>query len=379
MHSFRNEPALAAEYRTRLRELDPPAAIHVVYGSLWALVPTSESAVRVGEWRATMRQALRHYAVFEALLAQQFGWSPNAAAPLPLGLVPAASPAVSTFTPPSTPSSIDRWAAPPPLAGGDAGSAAHAGGDGEYEAANVVLRDTGVQWGFVGASGLSWKANHGGAVRRLTAHPFERLLLSAGKDAVIRIWAPRGGTSCVATYKGHKEPVTHMSVVPEREWVCSCDGELQVFDLETQQKLHALRAALASGHSPSFTASLALSALNSSPTAGATVLVGSTSKYPGPVAVKVMDLRCASRALEWHLPPAVNDACALTEGQACLWVGTTTGQICQLDLRSGLVRRSWQAHQESVTGMLARPAALISGVCVCVCLCVCVCVCSSQV
>ena len=124
---------------------------------------------------------------------------------------------------------------------------------------------------------------------------------------------------------------------------------------------------------------------------------GSTDEYPAgvwpdlpkayrdsvaayyPVAVKVMDLRCASRALEWHLPPAVNDACALTEGQACLWVGTTTGQICQLDLRSGLVRRSWQAHQESVTGMLARPAALISGVCVCVCLCVCVCVCASQV
>ena len=70
----RQEPALPPQFRSRLRDLYPPEAIHLVYGTLWAMVPTTESAVRVGEWRASLRQAVRHYAVFEALLAHKFSW-----------------------------------------------------------------------------------------------------------------------------------------------------------------------------------------------------------------------------------------------------------------------------------------------------------------
>jgi len=197
-------------------------------------------------------------------------------------------------------------------------------------------------------------------VRVLTAHPDERILLSSGKDASVRVWAPEGGTSCVAIYKGHREPVTHMSVVAARDWVCSSDSEMHVFDLESQHKVHSLRGTLASGHVANFTATLALSPLKASPTSGGMVMVGSTAKYPGPVAIKVVDLRSPSRALEWHLPPSVNDASVLAQGQACLWVGSNSGQICQLDLRSGLVRRCWQGHQGAVSGLLPRPAALIS-------------------
>jgi hypothetical protein len=70
----RQEPALPPQFRSRLRDLYPPEAIHLVYATLWAMVPTTESAVRVGEWRASLRQAVRHYAVFEALLAHKFSW-----------------------------------------------------------------------------------------------------------------------------------------------------------------------------------------------------------------------------------------------------------------------------------------------------------------
>jgi len=129
---------------------------------------------------------------------------------------------------------------------------------------------------------------------------YGRLLLSAGKDASVRIWAPEGGSSCVAVYKGHREAVTHMSVVAGRQWVCSCDCDMMhIFDLETQHKLHALRGTLASGHEANLTASLALSPLEASPTGGGMVMAASTAKYPAPVAVKLVDLRSPSRALEW--------------------------------------------------------------------------------
>jgi WD40 repeat protein len=61
-----------------------------------------------------------------------------------------------------------------------------------------------------------------------------------------------------------------------------------------------------------------------------------------------------------HFPPAVNDVSVLAQGQACLWVGSTSGQICQLDLRSGMVRRCWQGHQGLVSGILSRSSCLIS-------------------
>ena len=50
-------------------------------------------------------------------------------------------------------------------------------------------------------------------------------------------------------------------------------GEMQVFDLETQHKLHTVRGSLASGHVGAFTTSLALSPLKASPTAGGMVMV----------------------------------------------------------------------------------------------------------
>ena len=74
----------------------------------------------------------------------------------------------------------------------------------------------------------------------------------------------------------------------------------------------------------------------------------------------MVDLRSPSRALEWHLPPAVNDASVIAQGHASAWVGSTSGQICQLDLRSGLVRRCWQGHQAGVSGLLVRQNELIS-------------------
>jgi hypothetical protein len=51
----------------------------------------------------------------------------------------------------------------------------------------------------------------------------------------------------------------------------------------------------------------------------------------------------------------------MAQGAASLWVGSTTGQMCQLDLRSGLVRRCWQAHQGLVSGILCRPSGLCVG------------------
>lgn len=121
----------------------------------------------------------------------------------------------------------------------------------------------------------------------------------------MRMWAPEGGSSCVAVYKGHREAVTHMSVVAARHWACSSDSEaMHIFDLETQHKLQSFRGTLASGHTAGLTASLALTPLESSPTAGGMVMVASTAKYPAPVAVKLFDLRSPSRALEWsHAHP----------------------------------------------------------------------------
>ena len=178
----------------------------------------------------------------------------------------------------------------------------------------------------------------------------------------MKLWAPEGGTSCVAVYKGHREAVSHMSFLWSREWVCSSDSEVHLFDIESQHKLHCLRGTLRSGHQSSITASLALSASapHMSPSGSGMVVVATTAKYPGPVAVKMTDLRSASRALEWHLPPAVNDTKVLAQGSACVWLGSHTGQICQLDLRSGMVRRWWQGHQGSVSGLLVRDGSLIS-------------------
>ena len=100
-----------------------------------------------------------------------------------------------------------------------------------------------IHWAFVGALSSSWKAYHGGPVKVLAAHPDERLLLSTGKDAAIRVWAPEGGSSCTAVYKGHREQVTHMSFVAGREWVCSSDGEASLlFVLRGQTPFEGIEA-----------------------------------------------------------------------------------------------------------------------------------------
>jgi hypothetical protein len=210
----RQEPALPAHFRSRLRALYPPEAIHVVYATLWALVPTTESAVRVGEWRASLRQAVRHYSVFEALLAKEFSWSgpyvaaartaaraqagvcdalmhswsrvcrtPNSPPPLPLGITAAAAAISSLATAPSaTQTMFDRWAAPPPPLSVSEATAAvgvgDGGGDREREVATVVLKDGAIRWPLVGSSACSWKAHQGGPVKVLTAHPLERCSLA---------------------------------------------------------------------------------------------------------------------------------------------------------------------------------------------------------
>ena len=207
----RQAPALPPHYRTRMQRVYPPEAIHIVYATIWALVPTSESAVRVGEWRSNVRQAVKQYAVYETLLAQQFGWGPNSPPPLPLGFTSAAATISSFSTAPNPSPTVDRWAAPlpPPSTALDAAAAGGVErGDREREVASMVLRDGGIVWPFVGECSGSWKAHQvgcvvikyivdcvpeallmltirtrdqAGGVRLIVAHPLERVLLSAGK------------------------------------------------------------------------------------------------------------------------------------------------------------------------------------------------------
>ena len=311
--------SVSDKYRRCLAQVYTPECIYIVYGTLWALIPSSESAVRVGEWRATLRQAIRHYSVFEALMAQHFGWTSASPPPLPIDFISSAS---SSNPASSNPPAIDRWAS----AGW--GSGEEERGLQEKESASVVFNDGGMQWPFVGACSWSWKAYHGGPVKILTSHPLERVLLSAGKDATVRVWAPEGGTSCRGVYAGHREAVTDVQVVRTRDWVCSSDGEMHVFDLETQHTLHVLRGELAAGHQANFTCSLAMCPLQDSLSAG-DLIVGTTAKYPGPVALKLFDLRApySWRALEWHLPPSVNDSSVLAHGLGSIWVGSTSGQL----------------------------------------------------
>ena len=161
----RQAPALPPNYRTRMQRVYPPEAIHVVYATIWALVPTSESAVRVGEWRGNVRQAVKQYAVYETLLAQHFGWGPNSPPPLPLGFTSAAATISSSSTTPNPSPTVDRWAAPlpPPSTALDAAAAGGVErGDREREVASMVLRDGGIVWPFVGECSGSWKAHQVG-------------------------------------------------------------------------------------------------------------------------------------------------------------------------------------------------------------------------
>lgn len=189
----------------------------------------------------------------------------------------------------------------------------------------------------------------------VAAHPWERVFVSGSRDGTARVWAPQAAKS-LGVYTGHRESVAFCHVMSSRDWVATSDAEVHVWDVEVLQRLYTYKANLSSGHVAAFTASYA--AQREGAQGGLeTCVLGASGKYPGPVTIKLYDLRAHDRGMEWHLPPSVNNVCIMTHGHGLLWCGTVTGQLAALDLRSGVIQSVWQAHEGAISGISSRDSA----------------------
>ncbi|EKX40920.1 hypothetical protein GUITHDRAFT_142321 [Guillardia theta CCMP2712] len=319
-----SQRGLSAESRSQLKLMYSADIVHDVYHSLLDLVPPSDPSC--AQWQSTIRQAVRNHAFIESLVAKH-----ASSKPLPTRSLAEDRRAADRE------SGIARWS-----------------GFGEQRQAgegSIVVKDRSWEWTFNGALACSWKG-HTGNVKCICRHPSERVFFTGSKDSTVRLWSPHN-LNCEGMYTGHREPVTRVQLLPSRPWAVSLDTEIHVWDFEVLQRMQTHKGVLTSGHVASITSFACLEGDVAATEFwfGGNAILACTAKYPGPVAVKVVDLRSKSKGVEWHLPPALNNVLSIKASRGSIFMGTSTGQVCVMDLRSGVLQSTWRAHEGAITGL----------------------------
>ena len=67
-------------------------------------------------------------------------------------------------------------------------------------------------------------AGHGGDVKCVDWHPSKALLVSASKDALVKLWCPKTG-HCLATMHGHKATITQAQWNANGNWVLTASRD----------------------------------------------------------------------------------------------------------------------------------------------------------
>eukprot|EP00939_MAST-03C_sp_MAST-3C-sp1_P003774 g3774.t1 len=241
---------------------------------------------------------------------------------------------------------------------------------------------------------------HNEAVTSLAYNESSRLLVSGGGDCIVRSWRVRGGLSAVtlqdvspgSAYR-HQRPISSLHVLtgpsgPSGGVVVACDGAVHVWDVERATRLEEVRPSRKSRFTITATAEgMVCGSERDSPS----TRVRSRGHYAASTSsgtICIFDLRTQSRRKRWSsysrtsivaeytcsdlsaaskVPQITSLAFGGGFGADASWIaaGTRDGHISVIDLRMGVLVRSWMSTEQkqitSVGALRSAPSLAIDG------------------
>ena len=191
-----------------------------------------------------------------------------------------------------------------------------------------------------------------GAVRSLRVLDNENSFLSASKDKTVKLWSIKNSGDGLGrahprwTYTHHKKSVFSVIFVNSLRLVASCDSTVHLWDPFVGAVVHHYDAAKIAP----------VSVLASIPSPSSTLVAATTENHN---ALKLLDCRqpgassLTSPALsELRLTPSSGASLircvAVSPDGAWVACGFSSGMLCVVDLRTGMIIGMWKAHEGEI-------------------------------
>eukprot|EP00794_Sanderia_malayensis_P020325 gene20325-22324_t len=190
---------------------------------------------------------------------------------------------------------------------------------------------------------LQTYAGHLSTVRDIYVPDNEHYFLSASRDKTVKLWLLKNhgnGTAqlgCSKTYDKHTKSVFAIQAIESKRLVVSCDGSVHLWDpikmsLVNQVELNKNSSVLS---------------LRTLPVPHTTVAMATTEGT-----IKMYDVRQKRISQEWKLisSSAAGIVKCLCVNESGTWIaaGFSSGFISVLDLRTGILRAQWRAHESEI-------------------------------
>ncbi|XP_039224172.1 WD repeat-containing protein 81 isoform X1 [Crotalus tigris] len=185
---------------------------------------------------------------------------------------------------------------------------------------------------------------HGGAVKCMAALSGEDFFLSGSKDKTVRLWPlyNRGDgsheTEPRLTYDRHKKSVFYVGLLEAPQHVVSCDGTIHIWDAPTGKVVRTFEA---------LDSKAPVTALCPMPPPHGSISIASADSV-----LRFIDHRKPGWQQEFRLASGASAGLirclAISPSGRSVAAGFSSGFMVLLDTRTGLIQKSWSAHEGDI-------------------------------
>ncbi|XP_069116265.1 WD repeat-containing protein 81-like isoform X2 [Argopecten irradians] len=188
---------------------------------------------------------------------------------------------------------------------------------------------------------------HSSSIRSLTVLDNENSFITASKDKTVKLWSIKSygdgahKSKCQWTYQHHKKSVFSVAYLDSVRLVASCDSTVHIWDPFTGDIVRRLES---SRYSP-------VTALIPCPSPSTMIITATNDST-----LRFLDLRAASYAHEYKCTTSTAGLIrCVTVSPDSQWVsvGFSSGILSLLDLRTGIMMKSWKGHEGDILQMKA--------------------------
>ncbi|XP_021379977.1 WD repeat-containing protein 81-like isoform X2 [Mizuhopecten yessoensis] len=188
---------------------------------------------------------------------------------------------------------------------------------------------------------------HSSSIRSLTVLDNENSFVTASKDKTVKLWSIKSygdgahKSRCQWTYQQHKKSVFSVAYLESVRLVASCDSTVHIWDPFTGDVVRRLES---TRYSP-------VTALIPCPSPSTMIITATNDST-----LRFLDLRAASYAHEYKCTTSTAGLIrCVTVSPDSHWVcvGFSSGILSLLDLRTGIMMKSWKGHEGDILQMKA--------------------------
>ncbi|XP_033733462.1 WD repeat-containing protein 81-like [Pecten maximus] len=188
---------------------------------------------------------------------------------------------------------------------------------------------------------------HSSSIRSLTVLDNENSFITASKDKTVKLWSIKSygdgahKSKCQWTYQHHKKSVFSVAYLESVRLVASCDSTVHIWDPFTGDIVRRLES---SRYSP-------VTALIPCPSPSTMIITATNDST-----LRFLDLRAASYAHEYKCTTSTAGLIrCVTVSPDSHWVsvGFSSGMLSIIDLRTGIMMKSWKGHEGDILQMKA--------------------------